>query len=67
MAAKTRKAPWNKTNPRKTAGKSARRMSSGQKRAAKTRARKARRRYPNLVDNMWASSKKKRARSKKRA
>jgi hypothetical protein len=54
MPAKTRKPPWKK-NPRKKAGKSSRKLSTGQKTAAKKRAKRAGRRYPNLVDNMWAS------------
>ena len=55
MPAKNRKPPWKKKNPRKTAGKSSRKLSSGQKDAAKKRAKRAGRRYPNLVDNMWAA------------
>ena len=30
-------------------------LTAGQKTKAKERARKAGRRYPNMVDNMWAS------------
>ncbi len=55
MVAKTRKPPWKKKNPRKKAGTSSRRLSPEQKTAAKKRAKRAGRRYPNLVDNMWAA------------
>ena len=51
-----RKPPWKKSNPRKKAGKASRKMSAGKTTAAKTRAKNAGRRYPNLVDNMWAAS-----------
>ena len=43
---------WRKKRPPKKRKK----LSASQKQAAKTRAAKAGRRYPNLVDNMWASS-----------
>ena len=65
--AKKRKAPWKKTNPRKKAGKSSKVMTPAKKAVAKTRAKKAGRSYPNLVDNMWAASKKKKSRKKKTA
>ena len=54
MPAQSRKPPWKK-NPGKKVGKSSHKLSSGQKTAAKNRAKRAGRRYPNLVDNMWAS------------
>ena len=54
MVAKSRKPPWKKKSPRKTAGKSARKLTAEQKDAARARAKRAGRRYPNLVDNMWA-------------
>ena len=44
--------PWRKTRPRVKRNK----LSAEDKQAARTRAAKAGRRYPNLVDNMWASS-----------
>jgi hypothetical protein len=44
--------PWRKPAPRKT--KPTRLTAAWAKKAA-TRARKAGRRYPNLVDNMWAA------------
>lgn len=55
MVAKSRKPPWKKKNPRKKAGRSSRKLTAAQKTAAKSRAKRAGRRYPNLVDNMWAS------------
>ena len=49
--AKQTTPPWKKKNP----NKKSKPLSSGQKAAAKARAEKAGRPYPNLVDNMWAS------------
>jgi hypothetical protein len=54
--ARTPRAPWKRDNPRKRAGKASRHLSPAQKTAAKARARRAGRRYPNLVDNMRAAS-----------
>ncbi|QIP01553.1 DUF6321 domain-containing protein [Bradyrhizobium symbiodeficiens] len=56
--AKTPRAPWKRSNPRKRAGKASRHLSPAQKSAAKARARRAGRRYPNLVDNMRMAAKK---------
>jgi hypothetical protein len=47
------KPVWKKERP-KSLGKS-KKLSPAKISAAKTRAAKAGRRYPNLVDNMWAS------------
>ena len=55
--ARTPRAPWKRPNPRKRAGKSSRHLTSSQKSAAKARARRAGRPYPNLVDNMRMASK----------
>jgi len=44
--------PWKRKSP--TRGKSAP-LSEVQKAAARQRAEEAGRRYPNLVDNMWAA------------
>ena len=52
-----RSAPWKRENPKSHS----KRMSPSQKRSAKARAKKAGRPYPNLVDNMNAARKKKRA------
>jgi hypothetical protein len=52
---RVRTPPWRKKNPRK--GKAAvRKLSPEQKAAARARAEKAGRPYPNLVDNMWAAA-----------
>lgn len=42
---------WDKKNPNKNSEK----LSLAQKKAARARAAKAGRNYPNLVDNAWAS------------
>ena len=55
MVAKTRKPPWKKPNPRKKSGRKSVKLSEEQKDAARARAKRAGRRYPNLVDNMWAA------------
>lgn len=67
--AKSARAPWKKSNPRKRAGKKSKHLTSSQKSSAKARARRAGRPYPNLVDNMRAASKssKKKAAKKKTA
>jgi hypothetical protein len=62
-----RKPPWKKANPREEAGKKSKKLSSGQKASARRSAKKAGRRYPNLVDNMRAASKKKRKKASKGA
>ena len=49
---KTRTPPWRKANPRK--GRSTK-LTAKQKDAARARAQRAGRPYPNLIDNMWAS------------
>lgn len=62
--AKTARAPWKRSNPRKRAGKSSKHLSPAQKSAAKARARRAGRSYPNLVDNMRMAAKKKSSKTK---
>ena len=65
--AKTSRAPWKRPNPRKKAGKASKHLSSAKKSAAKARARRAGRPYPNLVDNMrMAAEKTKKKAAKKR-
>lgn len=60
------RAPWKRANPRKRAGKASKHLTPAQKSAAKARARRAGRRYPNLVDNMRMASKaKKTSKTKK--
>ena len=56
--AKAQKAPWKRPNPRKRAGKASKHLSPAKKSAAKARAKRAGRPYPNLVDNMRMASKK---------
>ncbi|QOZ70443.1 DUF6321 domain-containing protein [Bradyrhizobium arachidis] len=56
--ARSPRAPWKRPNPRKRAGKASKHLTPAQKSAAKTRARRAGRRYPNLVDNMRMAAKK---------
>lgn len=47
-------AVWDKPNPKKKS----KALSSAKKAAAKARAARAGRKYPNLIDNMWAARKK---------
>ena len=51
-----RKAPWEKPRP-KSAG-ATKHLTAAQKTKAKAAAKKAGRRYPNLVDNMNAAKSK---------
>jgi hypothetical protein len=62
-ATSKRRPPWKKANTKKRAGTS-RKLTPAQKSAARAAARKAGRRYPNLVDNMRAASKGRKATSK---
>ncbi len=56
--ARTPRTPWKRQNPRKRAGKAPKHLTPAQKSAAKARARRAGRPYPNLVDNMRMAAKK---------
>ena len=56
MAARKRKAVWDKPAPAKAKHT---KLSPAKKSAAKARAKKAGRPYPNLVDNMRAAKNKK--------
>lgn len=49
---------WKKPSPNKGKGQ---KLTPAQKAAAKERARKAGRPYPNLIDNMWAAREAKKA------
>ena len=51
VVANKKKAFWDTKNPKKKSKP----LSANQKKAAKARAEKAGRPYPNLVDNSWAS------------
>jgi hypothetical protein len=58
-----RKAPWERPNPRKKSKP----LSAKAKAAAKSRAKRAGRRYPNLVDNMHAAADSRGGKSRKPA
>ncbi|MCG6204555.1 DUF6321 domain-containing protein [Rhodopseudomonas sp. HC1] len=60
-----KKAPWSRSNPRKRAGKASKHLSPAKKSAAKARAKRAGRPYPNLVDNMALASTSKSSKSSK--
>ena len=45
--------PWEKKNPKPRSARQ--KLSEAAKELARRRAAKAGRRYPNLVDNMWAA------------
>src|SRR6202012_764197 len=64
--ARSVRPPWKRSNPRKRAGKASTHLSPGQKAAAKARARRAGRHYPNLVDNMAMASKTRKAKTAKK-
>jgi hypothetical protein len=55
MATK-RAPPWKRPRPKNL--KAPKQLTAAQKAAAKKRAEVAGRRYPNLVDNMWAARRK---------
>lgn len=50
-ATKKKKEVWDKPEP----SKDSKELTPAQKAKAKARAEKAGRKYPNLIDNMWAS------------
>jgi hypothetical protein len=56
MAATPRTPPWKKRNPR--SGKRTKTLTEAEKDRARLRARRAGRRYPNLVDNMHVAAEK---------
>jgi hypothetical protein len=57
-SAMKRTPPWERPNPRKTHEK----LSPKEKAEARSRARRAGRRYPNLVDNLNVAKRKKSSR-----
>jgi Domain of unknown function (DUF6321) len=65
--ARTSRAPWTRPNPRKRAGKASKHLSPTKKSAAKARARRAGRPYPNLVDNMRMAAKKTKKKAAKKS
>lgn len=52
--AEAKPPPWKRRSPGKI--RSRKKLTPQQVAAARQRARKAGRRYPNLVDNMWAAT-----------
>jgi len=52
MATPLRPKPWQRPNPKGTGSTP---LTEAQKTAARKRAESAGRRYPNLIDNMWAA------------
>lgn len=62
MPTKSAKPPWKKPSPRKKSGGKSSKLSPELKNAARARAAKAGRRYPNLIDNMWAAQRSKASR-----
>ena len=57
------KRPWKRGRP---AGNKPTRLTAEWRQKARARAREAGRRYPNLVDNMWASAQQQKAGGRKR-
>ena len=55
---KVENLPWNKENPKKKSKK----LTAAQKKKAKKTAKKGKRRYPNLVDNITPPRSRKSAR-----
>ena len=65
MPTKSRKPPWTKPNPRKSGGSKSQKLTPELREMARERAAKAGRRYPNLIDNMWAAQRAKASRIEK--
>jgi len=57
--ANKKSAPWNRPSPQKK-GKHTK-LTAKSKKAAKTKAKRAGRKYPNLVDNMRAAKRQKKS------
>lgn len=53
----TRTPPWKKIELKPRASRTL--LTADQKEAARSRAERAGRRYPNLIDNMWAARQRK--------
>jgi len=56
MTKSNRRPPWERPNPSKRSGKAHTKLSTAEKEEAKSRAKRAGRRYPNLVDNMQVAA-----------
>ena len=57
MKTTAKSPPWKQKNPKPPAARQ--KLSEAAKERARRRAAKAGRRYPNLVDNMWAAKQQK--------
>lgn len=57
MASKKQAAPWERSKPKKVQRRGTKHLTEAQKKHAKARARRAGRRYPNMVDNMHEAQK----------
>jgi hypothetical protein len=64
MAQTSSRPPWKRANPRKKSGRAATKLTPDQKARAKERAKRAGRKYPNLVDNMRVAAESKRRRKR---
>ena len=53
------KPPWKRKNPNKNPNKNHTKLTDEEKDMARARAAMAVRRYPNLIDNIWAAREKK--------
>src|SRR5262249_29971683 len=60
MAKSIRRPPWKSPNPRQRTKNVRKRLTPAQKVKAKSRAKRAGRSYPNLIDNMWVAAERKR-------
>lgn len=65
--ARSTQPPWKRRNPRKAHGTASKHLSKKDKATAKARARRAGRRYPNLVDNMRVAAAKEPAATRRSA
>lgn len=61
MRKSSNKAPWKRKRPK---ARTRTKLNEDDKDAAQSRAARAGRRYPNLVDNMWAAKRKKKRKTK---
>ncbi|HEX5660689.1 MAG TPA: hypothetical protein VFX59_26030, partial [Polyangiales bacterium] len=66
MATK-KKAPWERPTPGKVQKRGTKHLTSGQKKKAAARAKRAGRTYPNMVDNMHEAQASKKKPTKKKA
>jgi hypothetical protein len=64
MAKTSRRAPWKRANPRTKTSRAKTRLTPEQRARAKARAKRAGRKYPNLIDNMRLAAEAKRRRTR---